>query len=371
VLSPATVRLVAQGMPPLLWKRYAGSLPQCWRGSDTPRHGAPRSCRPARPTSPTTWRNRRKGPAHNRKSSCGPAGVRHCAPSTRSGSWLVSSSKVEEVRASVRRTRCVHRGQATPVLTHEVLCALALHSPPRDGGRPRSCPLFAEKRDIELTVRASALMRGAGLCRRHSDCLQEAQLGDAIVLHQLVDITIFGSKTDPTPAGQASTLPMSERANAGHPLSWRAPAWASRAARLIALPLDTLATVIARFRASCPERAVGRGAAEFTNWAADIQALAVDGSTVTVHCLPIYGIWLFTRLDSDSDLSEAVPLSPFMSRSRAVLSSIGLTIARQGSHSFRGGRAGEMYHGGASEPAAGGSRDAQASERRVHSTVHN
>jgi hypothetical protein len=53
---------------------------------------------------------------------------------------------------------------------------------------------------------------GAGL---RYDCLQEAQLGGAIVLHELVDLTIFGSKTDTTLTGQAATLPKSDSANAG------------------------------------------------------------------------------------------------------------------------------------------------------------
>jgi site-specific recombinase XerD len=40
-----------------------------------------------------------------------------------------------------------------------------------------------------------------------------------------------------------------------------------------------------------------------------------------------------------------------MRMSRAALSSTGLSVARHGSHSVRRGRAGEMFHGGADEPA--------------------
>ena len=112
--------------------------------------------------------------------------------------------------------------------------------------------------------------------------------------------------------------------------------------RLLALPEGTLDAVIARFRSSCSERAVGRGAAEFINWPADIQALAaplyVRG--LPVHCLPIYGTWLFARLDAGSDLSEAVPYNQFMRMSRAAFSNTGLSVARDGSHSFSRGRAG-------------------------------
>jgi hypothetical protein len=56
-------------------------------------------------------------------------------------------------------------------------------------------------------------------------------------------------------------------------------------------------------------------------------------------------------MDADSDLAEAVPYTQFMRMSRAALSSTGLSVARHGSHSFRRGRAGEMFHGGADEPA--------------------
>jgi hypothetical protein len=69
---------------------------------------------------------------------------------------------------------------------------------PWGGGRPRSWPLSTEKRGREQTVRASALMGGAGL---RYGCLQEAQLGDAIALHEPVDLTIFRSKTDTTLTG--------------------------------------------------------------------------------------------------------------------------------------------------------------------------
>ena len=342
--SPAAVRLVAQGMAPLSWNRYAGSL-LAWE-----RYAAARDT-PFLPACPAHFANFLAETAEGAR-SYSQTKTRVCAISALSlVARLPSPSKVEdvrEVRAGVRRTRCVRRGQATPVFTHEIPAASALPSPPRGGGRPRSWPLSAEKRGREQTVRASALMGGAGL---RYDCLQEAQLGDAIVLHELVDLTIFGSKTDTALAGQAAALPMSDRANAGAPALLEGTRLGL--SRLLALPEDTLGAVIARFRASCSERAVGRGAAEFGNWPTDIQALAAPlyARGLPVHCLPIYGTWLFARLDADSDLAEAVPYTQFMRMSRAALSSTGLSVARHGSHSFRRGRAGEMFHGGADEPA--------------------
>jgi integrase len=144
---------------------------------------------------------------------------------------------------------------------------------------------------------------------------------------------------------------MSDRANVGAPALLEGTRLGL--SRLLALPEGTLDVIIAQFRASCSERAVGRGAAEFENWPADSQALAAAlyARGLPVHCLPIYCTWLFARLDTGLDLSEAVPYNQFMCMSRAALSSTGLSVARHGSHSFRRGRAGEMFHGGADEPA--------------------
>ena len=50
-----------------------------------------------------------------------------------------------------------------------------------------------------------------------------------------------------------------------------------------------------------------------------------------VHCLPIYGTWLFARLDSNSDLSESVPYQQFVRMSRASLASTGMAVEGLGS----------------------------------------
>jgi hypothetical protein len=133
------------------------------------------------------------------------------------------------------------------------------------------------------------------------------------------------------------------RANAGAPALLESTRLGL--SRLLALPEGTLDAVIARFRSSYSERAVGRGAAEFVNGPADIQALAAPlrplyARGLPVHCLPIYGTWLFARLDAGSDLSEAIPYNQFMRMSRAAFSNTGLSVARHGSHSFSRGWAG-------------------------------
>jgi hypothetical protein len=111
---------------------------------------------------------------------------------------------------------------------------------------------------------------------------------------------------------------MSDRANTGAPALLEGTRLGL--SRLLALPEGTLDVVIAQFRTSCSERAVGRGAAEFENWPADSQALATPlyARGLPVRCLPIYGTWLFACLDTGSDLSEAVPYNHFMRMSRAL-----------------------------------------------------
>ena len=343
VPQPATVRLIAQGKAPRTWNRYAGAL-LAWE-----RYAAARDT-PFLPACPAHFANFLAESAEGAR-SYSQTKQRVCAIRAISAiARLPSPAGAEdevEVRAGVRRSRCFRRGQATPVFSHEIPAAEALPSPPRVGGRPRAWPLSVEKRGRAQTVRAAALMSGAGL---RYDCLQEAQLGDAIILPDLVDLTVFGSKTDPALAGQATVLPRSTLPHEGaHALL---EGTRLGLVRLAALPDGVLASLAARFRASCAERAIGAGEREFANWPDDIRALATPLYTVglPVHCLPIFGTWLFARLDADSDLSEAVPYHQFMRMSRAALSSAGLSIARHGSHSFRRGRAGELFHGGAGEP---------------------
>ena len=100
-------------------------------------------------------------------------------------------------------------------------------------------------------------MSGAAL---RWDCLQEAQLGDVVILPEMADFSIFGSKTDPTLAGQAAVLPASDARNSGT----RALVEGTRAGlmRLAALPPLVLQQAASRL----PMRAWGR-ARSITCWA--------------------------------------------------------------------------------------------------------
>ena len=62
-------------------------------------------------------------------------------------------------------------------------------------------PPSVRKRARAQALRCSAVLEGAAL--RYDDIV-EGQIGDAIVFPGLVDLSIFGSKTDSTLSGQPS-----------------------------------------------------------------------------------------------------------------------------------------------------------------------
>ena len=176
------------------------------------------------------------------------------------------------VRAGIRRTRCGgRRGRARPIFSYEIPAPDDLASPPRRQ-RPRGSnvlPASVDKRGRTHAARISAIVSGAAL---RWDCLQEAQLGDVIILPEMADFSIFGSKTDPTLAGQAAVLPASDARNSGT----RALLEGTRAGlmRLAALPPLVLQQAASRFRAARTTLEIGNGPDEFSNWPDDIQALA-------------------------------------------------------------------------------------------------
>ena len=114
-------------------------------------------------------------------------------------------------------------------------------------------PASVDRRGRAHAARISAIMIGAAL---RWDCLQEAQLGDVIILPEMAGFSIFGSKTDTTRAGQAAVLPSSDARNSGT----RALLEGSRAGllRLAALPPLALQQVASRFRASRTTLEVGK-----------------------------------------------------------------------------------------------------------------
>ena len=100
----------------------------------------------------------------------------------------------------------------------------------------------------------AAILEAAGLLY---DDLMEAQLGDAIFFGDLVDLSIFGSKTDPLSVGQTAVMPTPAAPNSG-PAALREGTLLDLH-RLRALPGPVRMALAARFRASLTPRAGTRG----------------------------------------------------------------------------------------------------------------
>ena len=111
--------------------------------------------------------------------------------------------------------------------------------------------------------------------------------------------------------------------------------------------------MIDRFLASLTPREIGTGEPEFCNWPESVRQPAgpLYALGLPVHCLPVYGVWQYARLGPSSDLGSAVSYHQFIRLSRAVLSTTGVETAGFGSHSFRRGRAVDLFHGGADAQA--------------------
>ena len=80
------------------------------------------------------------------------------------------------------------------------------------------------------------------------DDLQEAQLGDALHFADVIDLSLFGTKTDRTLSGQSAVLPRSSEPNSGCQGLLQNAREGLR--RLAALELQVLTTLANRFQAS-------------------------------------------------------------------------------------------------------------------------
>jgi hypothetical protein len=80
-------------------------------------------------------------------------------------------------------------------------------------------------------------------------------------------------------------------------------------------------------------------------------ALQGYAAGLPVHCLPLYGQWHHARLDATKDLREEVPCRTFLALSAHALASVGVPVDGLGGHSFRRGRAVELFHGNAPHEA--------------------
>ena len=350
--SAAVLELAARGKAPGTWNRYASTLVR-WEAY------AGRLGTPFLPADPSHFANflaeaaaGSTGHTQSKQRACAIDALSALAGVPPPG----KDAAVQDVRAGLRRTLKGTRGRARPIFSYELPSAAALPPlPSGKGGGPRrmapgeaAAPLSVRKRAREQAIRCSAVLEGAAL---RFDDIVEGQIGDAVVLPDLVDLSVFGTKTDTNLTGQPAVLP--------GPSDPRSGAYAFLEGvrlgltRLGALDPATLAQLSSSFRASLPARQIGRGASELASWPADIQALAAPlyGVGLPVHCLPIYGQWQHARLHGLLDLRAGVERNVFLALTAHALTSVGVSVTGLGAHSFRRGRAVELFHGKASREA--------------------
>jgi hypothetical protein len=348
--SAAVLGLITQGKAPGTWNRYASTLVR-WEAY------AARMGTPFLPADPAHFANflaeaaaGASGNTQTKQRACAIAALSAVAHVPSPGGDVL----VRDVRAGLRRTLRGTRGRARPIFSYELPTAGSLPLPGGRGGGPRrlapgdaTAPLSVRKRAREQAVRCSAVLEGAAL--RYDD-LAEGQIGDAIILPELVDLSVFGTKTDTTlsESGQPAVLP--------NPSDPQSGAFALLdgirlgLTRLRALDPSILTPLAACFRAALPARQIGQGASELAAWPADIRALAgpLYEAGLPVHCLPIYGQWQHARLHAQSDLRAGVALPVFLALTTHALPAVGVDASGLGGHSFRRGRAVELFHGQAS-----------------------
>jgi len=263
---------------------------------------------------------------------------------------------VKAYREGARRSRGhFRRGRVTAVLCSQLPPPLPPLSPTRApptarrGGRAGPSPR-THRRLLNAAARHAALMHCGAL--RYDDT-REGQLGDILFFDDVVDINVFGSKTDKGRIGQTSQMPISILGPDGGPSGSQAlvDSICGSLRRLVALPPQTLERLGARLQASHPKDQAGPEA--LSTWPADLQALArqLYAHGLRAHLLPYYGPWMWEAIDADFDLSRTCSTAQFQRVLQRAFRAHGRPIHRLGSHSLRRGRAAELFHGGIA-PAA-------------------
>ncbi len=139
----------------------------------------------------------------------------------------------------------------------------------------------------------------------------------------MVEINIFGSKTDPILHGQVAVLP---GAGTGPNGTGEGPSGLfsfletvrSGLRRLESLPPAVLRPMGVHLRAAVSPRDPSRGPEAMATGPADIQSLALPLYGRQVHTLPYYGPWLWEHLHADFDLSRTCSTHLFQRWSRGL-----------------------------------------------------
>ena len=339
-LPEALVRSITAGLSATTWNRYLGAL-RGWHGFASA-HGD--AFLPADPVRFACF----LAEAGERDAGYSQTKIRVCA--VRALSELAGTPSPHSHplvtgyrRGSLRTRGAPRRGSARPIFAHEI--PVPAGSPRRRGQpatRGRSIPARS-RRARSATARHMAFLHDGAL--RYDDAV-EAQIGDVLHFEDVLDVPVFGSKTDRARAGQPAVLPRSADPASGCAALIQNVRLGM--ARLLALDPPSLADIATRFEESnddpCPT-----GAEALSTWPADVRSQAdrLYAAGIAAHRLPIYGRWLFDDLNAGSDLAATLSTQEFVRLSRATLHEAGVDISNVGAHSFRRGRAVGLTHAGA------------------------
>lgn len=256
---------------------------------------------------------------------------------------------VTAYRSVARRTKRARRGRSRPVLAGDLASALRSPPPavPPRTGRGWRGPLSPStaNRARAATAGHMAVLFEAGL--RYDDS-REGQLGDVLFFPDGVDVSVFGSKTDPLLAGQTAQLPPPHDPAADSVSGARALTETTRRGleRLTALDAATFRAVADRLARSFPaDQATPAAMATWPDAVRDL-ALPLYARGLLVHCLPYYGRWLWEPITPETDLSATLPTAEFARRVRSTLAASGVPTERVAAHSMRIGSAATLIHGG-------------------------
>ena len=344
-LAPALIAMLSKGKSASTWNDYAGAL-RSWTAY------AAAAGTPFLPADPVHFANFLATESMGEK-RYGQTKRRVCAIDAISNlAETPSPAKhplVTAFRSGALRTLTFHRGQKVAVLSSDLHIAArqlpslvqTIQDHQRSSGIRRWTELWAESVLTHMHYLTDGALRW--------DDAHEGQLGDHLWFEQsrVVDIGIFGSKTDPMLLGQPGVMIWPEDPESGANRVLRGIQ--AGLERLVALPSEVLATITTRFRTKHGYSGTP-GVSAMRTWPACVLDVAnrLYSMGLPVHCLSIYGRWLVDKLDVETDLSAPIPYNAFLRSIKRILAAAGLDAAGVGAHSFRRGGTAERIEEGAS-----------------------
>jgi hypothetical protein len=176
------------------------------------------------------------------------------------------------------------------------------------------------------------------------DDIAEGELGDVLHFPDVIQLPLFGTKTDTRREGQLAILPVSSEPTSG--CAALREGIQVGLDRLLARPADELIAIGRSMTEHLRKRylAPPPGPSAMATWPDSVKAAAARlyALGVPVHGLPIYGRWLVDELGPATDLLEGIPNKEFVKVARGVLTRAGTEVEGFGTHSFRRGIAAEL-----------------------------